>query len=256
MPRTLLKLDNVSITRAGKRVLRNIEWTTRSGEHWFIMGNNGSGKTTLLEITLGYLWPTDGAVTVLDERFGRTYLPDLRKRIGYVAPWIFKRVRNFVPAGDVVASGEDASIGICEKPSADLKRRVLKQARFFGCDDFLDSPFGQLSSGQQLKVILARAMVHEPEILILDEPFSLLDIGSRAGIYGLIEQLAVKKNGPQIILVTHHLEDIRPVFTHGLFLKDGRIAEQGAKARLLNAKLIAKTFGVPMDYFKGHGVGL
>jgi iron complex transport system ATP-binding protein len=256
MEPALLHLKNVSITRAGKRVLRNIDWTTRRQEHWFIMGNNGSGKTTLLEIVLGYLWPTDGEVTVLGERFGRTFLPDLRKRIGYVAPWIFKRVRASVPAHDVIASGEDASIGLCDRPSKDLKRRVAKQAKFFGCEDFLISPFGQLSSGQQLKIVLARAMVHEPEILILDEPFSLLDIGSRAGIYDLIEQLAAKKKGPQIILVTHHLEDIRPVFTHGLFLKDGRIAEQGPKARLLDAKLISRTFGVPLSYFKNRGATL
>jgi iron complex transport system ATP-binding protein len=251
MEQALLDLNNVAIVRAGKRVLRGIDWKTRRGEHWFIMGNNGSGKTTLLEIVLGYLWPTDGQVTVLGERFGRTFLPDVRKRIGYVAPWVFKRVRPPVPAYDVIASGEDASIGFTEKISADLKRRIATQAKFFGCEDFLRSPFSQLSSGQQLKIVLARAMVHEPEILILDEPFSLLDLGSRAGIYRLIEKLGRKRNGPQIILTTHHLEDIRPVFTHGLFLKNGRIAEQGPKKDMLKAALIAKTFGVPMDYFKG-----
>jgi iron complex transport system ATP-binding protein len=252
----LLDLKNVSIIRAGKRVLRSVHWTTRRGEHWFIMGNNGSGKTTLLEIVLGYLWPSDGEVTVLGERFGRTFLPDLRKRIGYVAPWVFKRVRPFVPVSDVIASGEDASIGLCESPPADLKRRITKQARFFGCAGFLERPFGQLSSGQQLKTILARAMVHSPEILILDEPFSLLDIGSRAGIYKLIEKLGKTKNGPQIILVTHHLEDIRPVFTHGLFLKDGHIAEHGVKQRLLNIKLVAKTFNIPLNHFRNQGVRL
>jgi iron complex transport system ATP-binding protein len=251
MDQTLLELNNVSIIRAGKKVLRGIDWKTRRGEHWFIMGNNGSGKTTLLEIVLGYLWPTDGEVIVLGERFGRTFLPDLRKRIGYVAPWVFKRVRPPVPAYDVIASGEDASIGFTEKISADLKRRIARQAKFFGCEDFLRSPFGQLSSGQQLKIVLARAMVHEPEILMLDEPFSLLDIGSRAGIYGLIERLGEERSGPQIILTTHHLEDIRRVFTHGLFLKNGRVAERGPKSKILNAALISKTFGVPANYFNG-----
>jgi iron complex transport system ATP-binding protein len=239
------------MVRGEKSVLRNIHWTTRLDEHWFIMGNNGSGKTTLLEIVLGYLWPQTGDVTVLGERFGNAYLPDLRKRVGYIAPWVLKRIRPGIPVNDVIASGEDASIGFVESLSKDLKHRVGREAKFFGCGAFLHSAFGNLSSGQQIRAILARAMVHKSDILVFDEPFAHLDMKARAQMHDLIGRIASRRGGPQIILVTHHLEDICPVFTHGLLLKDGRVANQGPKEDLLKRSVIAKALGVPIKYLRG-----
>ncbi len=109
--RVIIALHSVSMTRGGKEVLQDISWTTRQGEHWFIMGNNGSGKTTMMEVIMGYLWPQRGSVSVLGNRFGEVYLQELRRRIGYVSPWIFKHLGDHVPVEDVIASGTDASVG-------------------------------------------------------------------------------------------------------------------------------------------------
>lgn len=250
----LICIKNVSIIRGGKRVLKDISWTTLRGEHWFLMGNNGSGKTTLLEIVLGYLWPQKGEVYVLGEKFGRVFLPDLRKRIGFIAPWVLKRIRPSVPVYDVIASGEDSSIGFFGNVSKELDSRVRKEAKLFGCTPFLRSPFGNLSSGQQIRAALARAMVHQSEILILDEPFSHLDICTRARTYDLIERLSRRKGGPQIIMVTHHVEDVRPFFTHGLLIRDGRAAAQGKKEHLFQKNVMGKILEIPKSFFKNEEI--
>lgn len=229
--------------RSQRKVLRDISWTVRKNENWFVMGNNGSGKTTLLEIILGYLWPQEGEVRVLGEKFGRTYLPDLRKKIGYVAPWVFKRMGEDVPVNEVVASGFDAAVGfVSGKIFVKLQKQINRQLDFFECRSLAKTPFGRLSSGQQLRVVMARALVHQPKLLVLDEPFSLFDIGARMHSYALLQNLSKEPKPPSIILVTHHLEDVTSIFTHGLFLKEGKIVVQGLKQSVLVPASLSKTF--------------
>lgn len=244
----LIDLKRITAYKGSKQVLKSVDWTTRRGEHWFILGNNGSGKSSLLEIVLGYLWPQSGEVKVLNERYGECYLPDVRCRIGFVAPWVIKRHRPSVPVYDVIASGLDASIGFAGPLSKTRQTMVKRQSKFFGCDPFVKAKFGVLSSGEQMRTVLARAMVNLPEILILDEPFAHLDIRSRAHLYELLNRLAVMKKGPQIILVTHYLEDIGSCFTHGLILKEGRAVLQGPRKKVLNLQVLAKTLDLPKAY--------
>jgi iron complex transport system ATP-binding protein len=243
--RHLIELRNVSVTRGGSRVLHNISWTTRQGEHWFVMGNNGSGKTTLMEIIMGYLWPQEGSVTVLGKRFGQVYLQDLRKRIGYVSPWIFKHLGDHVPVEDVIASGMDASVGYYDRIAPSLREKIDRRLDFFHSGELVKRRFGTLSSGQQLKVILARSLINDPKIMILDEPFSLLDIGSRMSMYHYIEKLCRNGRGPQLLLVTHHLDDIITPFSHGLLLKEGRTYRQGPRVEVLQKNHLVGAFDLP-----------
>lgn len=240
----IIRLTNVTVFRGAKLVLPHFNWTTRRGEHWFIMGANGSGKTTLMDVLMGYLWPRDGKVEVLGREFGRTSLPELRKLVGCVSPWIFKRMAPEISVEDVVASGFDASLGFFRRKTPLVKQAVRRWLGFFGCRGLESRLFGELSSGQQLKVILARALVHDPALVILDEPFSLLDIGSRVRIYHYIEKIARRKSSPQFILVTHHREDILPVFGHGMILKEGALESIGSRQEVLAPANLARAFDI------------
>ena len=246
----LIDLEHISIHRGGRRVLSNITWRTQLGEHWFLMGNNGSGKTTLMEIVMGYLWPQHGFVTVFGERFGQVYIQDLRKNIGYVSPWVFKHTGDHIPVEDVIASGVDGSVGYFGAIPQRIRQKIGIQLTFFHCDGLGRRAFGTLSSGQQLKVMLARSLISDPSILILDEPFSLLDIGSRYSMYHFIEKICSQHSGPQVILVTHHLDDVLSVFTHGLILKNCRIFKQGKREEVLNQKTLSAAFDIPLDVIR------
>ena len=246
-PTTVIALHHVSMTRGGKEVLHDISWTTKAGEHWFIMGNNGSGKTTLMEIIMGYLWPQRGSVDVLGNRYGQVYIQDLRKRIGYVSPWIFKHLSDHVPVEDVIASGTDASVGFYNELTPALHRKVEAQLDFFHSADLMERRFGTLSSGQQLKIILARSLINDPDIMILDEPFSLLDIGSRMSMYRYIEKLCQNETGPQLLLVTHHIDDVISPFSHGLLMKEGSIYYQGPRDAVLQGNRLTSAFELDED---------
>lgn len=240
----IIDLERVTVRRGGRPVLRGVGWTTHRGEHWFIMGANGSGKTTLVELLAGYLWPGEGKVSVLGREFGRSSLPGLRRLVGYVSPWIFRRMPPDTPVGDVVASGADASVGRYGRQGPALKKAVSSRLGFFGCRGLEKRLFGELSSGQQLKVVLARALVHDPALVILDEPFSLLDLGSRLKMYRYLERLVRRRDAPQLILVTHHREDVLPFFRHGLLLRDGRVDFAGPRAEALAPGRVARAIGV------------
>lgn len=240
--KTLISLKNLSITRSNKPVLHQFSWETTSGQHWFILGENGCGKTTLIEIIAGYLWPSEGSVEVLGKRYGEVDIRELRKTIGYVSPWIFTRIERHTSISHVVASGVDASAGFWGKLDVGLERKVKKSLSFFGIKELYSRPFGNCSSGQQLRAILARAHFNNPAIVILDEPFSQLDIGTRLSMYKHLEKLARQKRSPQIIMITHHLEDIAPLFTHGLIMRDGKIYKQGKRKEILKQQVLKQAF--------------
>jgi iron complex transport system ATP-binding protein len=238
----IIELKNVSIHRGGQLVLNGVNWSTSAGQHWFILGGNGSGKTTLLEILMGYLWPQKGAVSVLGQRYGRANLPELRRRIGYVSSWIFERMQLFYPVRDVVASGLEASVRYGGDEKKGLNQKIRNVLADFSGLEILEKRFGELSSGEQFKVILSRALIHQPALLILDEPFSYLDIGARQKAYRLLEGLVKKEDAPQIVLVTHHLEDILPFYTHGAMMHEGRIIKKGLKENILRPEIFKKVF--------------
>ncbi|MBF0594359.1 MAG: ATP-binding cassette domain-containing protein [Candidatus Omnitrophica bacterium] len=246
----MVNLQNVVVRKGGKDILKGIKWSTCAGEHWFVMGGNGSGKTTLMELLAGYVWPQRGSVAVLGETFGRVNLLELRTRVGFVSPWVFRRMAAEVPFEDVVASGFDGSVGHYGQKTSRVAAAVRRQLKFFGCEKLARQEFGTLSSGQQLKAVLARALVHAPSILILDEPFSLLDIGARLDMYAFLLKLSRCQDAPQMIMVTHHREDILPFFTKGLLLKEGRVLFQGSRESAFQPGMLAKCFGLSPKILK------
>jgi iron complex transport system ATP-binding protein len=254
----IISLNKISVVREGKTILRQVSWTTRPGEHWFVMGANGSGKTTLMEVLAGYQWATRGQVAVAGGVFGRTSIPELRKHVGYVSPWIFRRMPPETPAEDVVASGFEGSVGLmapCPAPQMSVAHAALGSR---GCRNLARRCFGTLSSGEQLKVILARALVNSPAVLILDEPFSVLDVAARAEMYRDLTRAAGHRDAPQVILITHHFEDILPFFTHGLLLNKGRVAAQGPRMDILRPRVIGHALGIAPGLLPslGGGTGL
>ncbi|KPJ84133.1 MAG: hypothetical protein AMS17_16635 [Spirochaetes bacterium DG_61] len=243
----MINLRNVSLRRGEKQILTGINWTTHKGEHWFLMGNNGSGKTTLMEIIMGYLWPQEGHVSVLGRRFGEVYLQELRANIGYVSPWIFKHMREYIPVEHVIASGTDASVGYFDNLTKPLEKKIDELLTFFHCSELQGRTFGTLSTGQQFKVMLARALMNEPRIIILDEPFSLLDVGSRIQMYQYIETICRSEGSPQVIIVTHHFDDLISVFTHGLLLKEGSIYQKGFREHVLRKEVLSGAFDISTE---------
>ncbi len=246
---SFLELKNVFIVRGSKQVLSGINWCINPGEHWVLMGPNGCGKTTMLEIASGYLWPTDGEVYLLGGKLGEVYLPDLRREIGFVAPWVLGRIQENVPVEDVIASGLDASIGYVSSISSHFKSQIRHQLEFFEALELQGRHFGELSSGEKLKVVLSRSLISKPRLLILDEPFAHLDLTSRYHCYDFLGKLSREPKGPSIVLVTHYLEDICPFFTHALLLKEGHVQAQGSKKEVISSDLLSQTFHIPKKSF-------
>jgi len=244
-----IDLDNIFLIRGETPVFTSFSWQVKKGEHWFVMGNNGCGKTSLLEIIMGYLWPQQGTVRILGEAYGQTYIQRVRTHVGYVSPWIFRRMGADVPVYKAVASGVDASTGLWTEVPDDLYEKAVAKLEFFGCAQLAQRLFGELSSGQQFKVILSRALINDPALLLLDEPYSQLDIGARMKAHDLVERLVSVHNPPTVILVTHHLEDITASYTHGLLFKDRNTRLAGTRERVLTNAVFRDMFGIAKDVF-------
>jgi len=245
MSDSILSFEGVALTRDGHRdILADIDWQIARGQHWFVMGNNGAGKTTLMEIVGGYLWPSRGTVSVLGERFGATHMQELRRRIGFVSSWVTKRISEDLSVRDTVASGLNAGIGHWLETEAHIAE-INAQMRFFHVDQYADTAIGMLSSGERIRVMIARALVSHPELLVLDEPFANLDINGRYMLMRFFDKIAAKPHAPSMILVTHHFEELPPCLTHGLFLKNGHVAAIGPRNAVLEPSVIAEAFDIP-----------
>ncbi len=238
-----IRLEKVCFIRSRKTILDGVSWRVNPGEHWAVVGANGSGKTTLLLLLAGYLWPTRGSVTVLGRRFGQVDLRELRRKIGWVGSFLQEQVPPNQRPVDLIVSGKFASIGVFEKPSRKDYLRARELARELGCDSVLDRPYGVLSQGEKQRVLIARALMTHPKLLILDEPCSGLDLVAREHLLETLDRLGRRPHGPALILVAHHLEEIMPVFSHALLLKGGRCLARGLKEEVLTPSLLSEAFG-------------
>lgn len=245
-----IRLEGVSFVRNRRSILEQIEWTVSPGNHWVVLGANGSGKTTLLQLLAGYLWPTEGKITVLGERFGHTDLRELRKKIGWVGSFLQIQIPPAQKPLDFIVSGKFASIGIFENPGEEDYLQAREVASRLKCDKILDSTYGVLSQGEKQRLLIARALIHNPELVILDEPCSGLDIVAREQLLEILEELATSPNSPTLIYVTHHLDEIVPAFDHALLLKDGTILAQGSKEAMLRSPLLSEAFNIPLEVFR------
>lgn len=243
--RKILELKDVRLVRDGRETLAGINWTVRPGEHWVILGPNGSGKSSLLEIAAGYLWPTSGTVAALGKIYGQTDLSVLRRKFGFVAPWVLRRIRPGERVSEAIAAGTEALIEPGRAPSNALRSKIRQELAFLGCLPLENRACGTLSTGELMKVALARARIAAPALLILDEPFASLDMGARFGLYRLLKKIAGSPRQPSILMVTHHLEEIRSFFTHALLIKEGRVFAAEPR-RGLTRRALAEIFDI--DY--------
>ena len=250
---SMLELTNVSLLRGDRVILKDLTWHVRRGEHWAVVGANGSGKTMMLKIATGYLWPSQGTVSVLGKRFGTIDLRELRTKIG----WISAALRDLIPprdsAFDVVLSGRFASLGLWNPVDRDDKTRATELLSIFDCDSLAAQSFRSLSQGEQQKILIARALLPTPRLLILDEPCSGLDLSAREQLLQTVQQVGSQPDGPTLIFVTHHIDEIIPVFTHALIMQGGRILAQGVKERVLTTPTLSHAFGVSVNIVKNNG---
>lgn len=231
----------------GKDVLlKNVSWQVGSQEHWALLGLNGSGKTTLLNMINGYIWPTQGTVSVLGHRFGQVDLRDLRKSIGWVSSSLQEKLYGTDKAQYVVISGKYATIGLYERLSEEDTCRADALMRTLGCSHLWDREYRTCSQGEKQKLLIARALMADPQILILDEPCNGLDLFSRERLLDSIHDLTRQEQTPALIYVTHHTEEILPVFSHTLLLRKGEVVHSGATEQIMEAATLSDFFEAPV----------
>jgi iron complex transport system ATP-binding protein len=239
----VIHIENIHLYRNDKVILNELNWHVEKGQHWAILGLNGSGKTTLLKVINGYIWPNDGTVQVLGETYGQTYIPKLRARIGWVSNAMIENFNWQDNAIEIVLSGKFGALRLFEEVTDEEIDHAVQIMEHFHCAHLANKPFEQLSQGEKQRVQIARALMAEPEILILDEPCGGLDLIERENLLQTIEQIVGGENCPTLIYVTHHVEEILPCFTHVLLLKDGKDFAVGARDELLTESLLSTFFG-------------
>lgn len=242
----MIRIDNVSVYRNGKNILKEVSWNVKKGEHWSILGLNGSGKTSLLNVVNGYLFPSSGHVEVLGQVFGKTYIPNLRKEIGLVSSSLQQQISPFDSVLSIILSGKFASIGLyeaVEQKDVDQARNYMNMLKI---EQLEDCSYDILSQGERQRVLIARALMANPKILILDEPCNGLDIIAREELLQFIEKVASQADAPTLIYVTHYVEEILPCFTKTLLLKEGQTFLQGETKELLTEPILSEFFERPI----------
>lgn len=242
-----LLLDDVRLVRSATTILDGISLAVHPGERWLVLGANGSGKTSLLRIAALYEHPTSGVVEVLGERLGRTDVRELRRRVGYASAALADQLRPDLRALDVVRTARYAALEPWwHRYSADDDRHALDCLDRMGVARFAERSLGSLSSGERQRVLLARTLMNDPAIVLLDEPSARLDLGGREQLVAALEHLAGQSDAPPLVLVTHHVDDIPPSTTHALLLRAGRTLAAGPIHEALRAETLSECFGLPL----------
>lgn len=240
-------MSDVSVRRGGTHVLSRLDWTVSTGEHWVIMGPNGSGKTTLLQIAAARLFPTRGMVRILGEELGAVDVAELRQSIGWASAVAGEAIPDAEAVGDVVLTGAWAVAGRWREGYDALDEgRARRLLQVWGLEHLATRRFGTLSEGERKRALLARAMMPDPELLLLDEPSAGLDLGGREGLIRALTLATRRPDTPSMVLVTHHVEEIPAGFTHALLLRDGVPLARGPMREVLTDQLVSEAFGVPV----------
>jgi iron complex transport system ATP-binding protein len=251
-----LELRDVSHVAGGRKVLDSINWTVQPGEHWAILGPNGSGKTTLLKLVCGYLWPNAGGVI---RRKGKelTYLPELRKSMGWVSAELVGEIPAEEKALNTVVSGKFAQVGYLGGWWGQASRSDYARARRYlqelGCAHLGEQPFATLSQGEQQEVLIARARMTRPYLIVFDEPCAGMDPGARENFLAALRRVGKQKKIPALIYVTHHIEEILPLFRNTLVLRDGKVIHAGPTSSVLTRDVLKNLYGVSLTITKRRG---
>lgn len=238
----VLHVHQLRIERGGTTILDGLDWRVDRGQHWAILGANGSGKTSLLAALTGYLTPTDGEMDLLGQRYGETDWRELRLKIGIVSSSIRQLMAESEPALDTVASGKYAMIDFWGRPKPADRRAAQRILQQIECAYLADRPWAFLSQGERQRVLIGRALMTRPKLLILDEPCAGLDPAAREHFLQFLERLGRQRGAPTLALVTHHVEEIMPLFTHVLMLKAGRVLAAGEKESLMTSRRLSEVF--------------
>lgn len=242
----VIDIKGVSWDRGDKTILRQIDWRVREGEHWCLLGLNGSGKTTLLNMINGYIWPTVGQMAVLGKKFGEFDLRELRKSIGWVSTSLQQKLYGSETAFKIVLSGKFATIGLYDQTDEADTQKAEALMQSLGCAALMQRTYDTLSQGERQRVLIARALMASPKLLILDEPCTGLDVFAREQLLYMISSVAEQEQAPTIIYVTHHVEEILPCFTKTLLIKDGTVFAASSTDDVLKTDTMSAFFGVPV----------
>lgn len=250
----VLELSAVRVERGGKILLNDISWSVGDDERWVILGPNGAGKTTLLQIAAARMHPTSGVAGILDEVLGAVDVFELRPRIGVVSAPLAARIPGREKVLDVVVT---AAYGVTgrwrESYDRDDERRALRLLDTWGMGTFLGRPFASLSEGERKRVQIARALMTDPELLLLDEPAASLDLSGREDLIARLSELARDPLAPAMVVVTHHLEEVPPGFTHALLMREGAVVTQGELGQVLTEQNLSETFALPLALTEREG---
>lgn len=234
--------------------MRGVDWRVDVGERWVILGPNGAGKTTLLQVAGARLWPTAGTVEILGARLGTVDVRTLRPRVALVSGAVTRQLRADVLARDVVASGRYGALETWwNRYTEEDWEKADALLALGGVADVGDRPFGVISEGERQQVLLARALMSNPELLLLDEPFAGLDLGARERLLLRLADLAADLSNPPIVLVTHHCEEIPPGFTHGGLVSDGELVASGRLPEVVSSALVSACFGIDVTVGRTDG---
>lgn len=238
----VLEISNLKIQRGGVTILEGVNWRVERGQHWAILGANGSGKTSLLSALTGYLMPTAGEIILLGMKYGQADWRELRKKIGIVSSSVRQMMADEEPALETVVSGKFAMIDFWGKMSPADKKRGMNILRQIECVHLASREWRVLSQGERQRVLIGRALMARPRVLILDEPCAGLDPAAREHFLQFLQRLGASRNAPALVLVTHHVEEIMPVFSRALILKDGTVLAAGEKSKTLTTKHLSAAF--------------
>lgn len=272
-----VRLRNISVERSGVRLLNGVDWEIAAASRWVLLGPNGSGKTTLLQVAGARMLPTSGTAEVLGQQLGRVDMRTLRGRVPMVSGAIVRQIRPSLTAREVVVTGHDgaldphwrtvhpeewtsaerllARLGLsCQDGHGALDAAATQDRGGVGCRLCLkDRQFGLLSDGERQRVLIARALMGRPELLLMDEPAAGLDLGAREQLIGRLAALAADPRAPALVLVTHHVEEIPPGFTHAALLRAGRIVASGPLEQMLTSESISTCFGARVRVGRREG---
>lgn len=238
----MISFQGVSLRREQRQILKDIEFTIQDNEQWVILGRNGSGKTTILEMMNGYLFPSKGRVEVLGNVYGQCDVREVRKQIGYISQSLIDKLNLSDPVWEVVATGAFAFLRFYQQIPPEVEEAAFETLELLNIRHLAKSPLGVLSQGERKKVMLARALMSKPKLLVLDEPCSGLDLFEREKLLADLKLLA--ERGMQMVYVTHHVEEIMPFFTHIGVIHEGELLAAGRKEDVMGVELFERVFGI------------
>lgn len=254
MPEPIVDVVDVGVRRGPNQILSDVNWRVDAGQRWVLLGPNGAGKTTLLQLVAARTFPTTGTVHVLGHRMGAVNVFELRPRIGLASAALADQINGSERVRDVVLTATRAMLGRWHESYTEAQvARAEDLLRAFGVGELAERTFGTLSEGERKRVQSARALMTDPELLLLDEPGAGLDLGGREALLGALTELASSAAIPAIVLVTHQVETIPQEFTHALLLHGGRVMAAGPIGEVLNSETLSATFGLPLNAWEVDG---